>query len=247
MRVIEQSDSYILKSRRQLLWGSRLMVLIMVVGFLVGVVAPVFIFPWSNVLVALVCALFYIFAVYKNTDRRALYHQLQSFTKGIDGEKQVRALLEHNLNNEYTYLPNYVIPKSFVGDIDGLLIGPKGVIIIEVKNWVGSFFVQSGNIYRKYRHNTPLSNPFVQVLRQAEALESFLTANQQSVSVRKLIVLVNGKLSIEGKTGVYITQLGQLLDYISKITPIQNANSQSAALLDVLTQAPTRQSVAVTV
>lgn len=222
------------------------MILIIVAGFLVGIVAPIFIFPRSNVLASLVFALFYIFVVYKNSDRKELFHQLQSFTKGIDGEKQVRALLKKNLNDEYTYLPNYVIPKTFVGDIDGLLVGPKGVIIIEVKNWFGSFLVQSGNIYRKSNPDAQLKNPFIQVARQAEALEDFLKANQQSVPMRKLIVLINGNLSIEGKTGVYIARIGQLLDYISKIPTVQNANNTNAALLKVLTHVPAKQAVAVT-
>lgn len=222
------------------------MVLIIVAGFLIGIVAPVFLFPRPNLIASLGFALLYIFVVYKNSDRKELFHQLQSFTKGINGEKQVRTLLKNNLSDEYTYLPNYVIPKSFVGDIDGLLVGPKGVIIIEVKNWFGSFLVQSGNIYRKSDPEAQLRNPFIQVARQAEALEAFLKANQLSVRTRKLIVLINGKLSIEGKTGIYITDLRQLLDYISKIGLIQNANSQSAAALKVLTQVPAKQTAAVT-
>jgi len=44
-----------------------------------------------------------------------------------------------------------MIPNARIGDIDGLLIGPKGVVILEVKNYQGVFRISGPDLYRRNR------------------------------------------------------------------------------------------------
>lgn len=69
------------------------------------------------------------------------------------GEKAVIEILKEGLNDEYTYIPNFVPQNIKIGDIDGILFGPKGIIIIEVKSWHGQFKFACGEVYKKLAFN----------------------------------------------------------------------------------------------
>jgi len=87
--------------------------------------------------------------VRKHSD--SLFENIGNFKKGKRGEDEVAAMLKENLDDNYTCVENYMIPNARIGDIDGLLIGPKGVVILEVKNYQGVFRISGPDLYRRNR------------------------------------------------------------------------------------------------
>jgi hypothetical protein len=54
--------------------------------------------------------------------------------KGIIGEERLKEVLK-NYPDDYILVFNYEIPEPRIGDIDALLISPKGIFILESKNY----------------------------------------------------------------------------------------------------------------
>ena len=67
---------------------------------------------------------------------RPCYRRLVSFQKGAVGEQSVAELLAR-LPDSYVLLNDLVLP-GHPGNIDHVLIGPCGVVVIETKRWAGT-------------------------------------------------------------------------------------------------------------
>jgi len=76
---------------------------------------------------------------------QGLFNVFNSFLYGIDrkigismagheGEQKVFKELSNILDDRYTVYPNYIIPGHKF-DLDFLIVGPKGLIVVEVKNF----------------------------------------------------------------------------------------------------------------
>jgi len=166
-----------------------------------------------------------IFIIFKDKFK-ALEDSIYKFRKGQRGEDSVVNALTQFLGDEYIYIPNYIIPNSRIGDMDGLIIGPKGVIILEIKNWEGIFRISGRDVYRRLRadiYKLYRKNPFVQVYRCNESLRKLLAYKGMNTRVIPVVVLVSGKISaITGKTEIYITEVEKLVNYILGLPPISN-------------------------
>ena len=153
-----------------------------------------------------------------------LSEEIRNFRYGKEGEESVLNMLSKTLDDNYIYIPNYTIPNTRIGDIDGLLIGPKGIIIIEIKNWDGYFRISGPDVYRKLRgaiFKLYKKSPFKQIARQGQYLAKFLKENGIYMKIIPLVVLVYGRIaSISGKTGIFITEENNLINHIFKLTPI---------------------------
>lgn len=133
----------------------------------------------------------------------------------------VSSLLENEFDDGYTYIRNYPIPKfKGGGDIDGILITPKGIFILEVKFFSGSFEIDNGYFYKKDRKGLILSysnHPIRQANKQREYITELLNKNGHHVHIRSLVVLAHGCITeIRGSTGIYVLKIGKLIDFIKK-------------------------------
>ncbi len=147
------------------------------------------------------------------------------FKYGKEGEEKVQQILAESLNNDYIYVPNYIIPNTKIGDIDGLLISPKGIIILEIKNYVGIFRASGNDLYRKlgkYIFKLYYKNPFQQVLRQKEYLGKFLKEKGINLPIIPIVVLVEGKLQTTKKYEVFITEDINLIKFILNLANMSN-------------------------
>lgn len=71
----------------------------------------------------------------------AAAQEAELYRRGLQGEQALIWFLGQRLDNRYLLLRNYTPPPPFRtgGDIDGVLMGPHGVTVFEVKAWRGVF------------------------------------------------------------------------------------------------------------
>lgn len=71
----------------------------------------------------------------------AAQREAETYRRGLQGEEALIQFLAPRLDNRYLLLRNYVPPPpwSAGGDIDGVLLGPQGVTVFEVKAWRGVY------------------------------------------------------------------------------------------------------------
>lgn len=163
-------------------------------------------------------AYFGLYFFFKETNNKYIDEVYNNFM-GTRGENLIEKLLKDNFDDSYTYIRNYVVSDSKIGDIDGLLIGPNEIVIIEVKYYYGSFEILNGEFYkiRKRSQYHLWHNPIRQVERQKEALIDFLKVNGLNINVRAFVVLASGGISdIKGPTGIYVLNKNNFVDFIKK-------------------------------
>jgi hypothetical protein len=143
---------------------------------------------------------------------------------GKKGEDDICRILEKEFDDAYIYFRNYPIPRDFKkgGDIDGVLITPTGLYVLEIKSYDGSFEIKDGYFYKRTKKGLrehSFNYPIWQANKQHEYVTELLNKNANSVCVRQLIVLAHGRiLNIRGSTGVYILEKNKLVDFIKKDT-----------------------------
>lgn len=130
--------------------------------------------------------------------------QADNYKQGRLGEDKLEAILGARLDGTYTMFRNYMPPKfaGRGGDIDALLVGPKGVAVFEVKAWsgdlrytggewrYGSSTKHGGTRWRK----TP-KNPTEQIINNKERVQCVLArANLGEVSVYPVLSMTRGKV-----------------------------------------------------
>ena len=149
-----------------------------------------------------------IFAVWTE-QRRAPRQQLPSagdtdteekIRAGIAGEQLVATELGRALDDDWTLLRGY---RNRRGEIDHLLLGPRGLFAIEVKNlnatvqidgdrWRADKYDNYGNLVEQH----PITDrkgrsPSQQLNESADELERFLHERGQQVTVQRLVILTH--------------------------------------------------------
>jgi Nuclease-related domain len=119
---------------------------------------------------------------------------------GIAGEELVAVELGRALNDDWTLLRGY---RNRRGEIDHLLLGPRGLFAIEVKNlnatvhidgdrWQADKYDNYGNLVEQ----RPVADrkgrsPSVQLNEPADALQRFLRERGQPVTVQRVVILAH--------------------------------------------------------
>jgi len=119
---------------------------------------------------------------------------------GIEGEQHVAAELGRALGDDWTLLRGY---RNRRGEIDHLLLGPRGLFAIEVKNLNATVYVD-GDRWRADKYDNygnlveqhPIADrkgrsPGEQVNEPADDLERFLGSRGQPVPVQRVVVLAH--------------------------------------------------------
>jgi hypothetical protein len=119
---------------------------------------------------------------------------------GIAGEQLVAVELGRALSDDWTLLRGY---RNRRGEIDDLLVGPKGLFAVEVKNinatvhidgdrWRADKYDNYGNLVEQ----RPIADrkgrsPSEQLNEPAAELERFLHERGQAVTVRRVVILAH--------------------------------------------------------
>jgi hypothetical protein len=119
---------------------------------------------------------------------------------GIEGEQLVATELGRALDDDWTLLRGYVNRR---GEIDHLLLGPRGLFAIEVKNlnatvhvdgdrWRADKYDNYGNLVEQRLIVDRMGrSPSMQLNEPADDLERFLRERGQPVPVRRAVVLAH--------------------------------------------------------
>ena len=105
----------------------------------------------------------------------------QSWNIGYWGERRVLKVLE-DLPDRYTGVTNFVVPGTAQGDIDLLLIGPMGILVVEVKTYAGVIVYEKGRWWKRqtngWKTRLP-KNPSSQVHKNRKAILAYLKQEKE--------------------------------------------------------------------
>jgi hypothetical protein len=229
MQVIKYQESYSSQMIKEMMPKFFIILGLIILIFVLGFISPFKIsslkpYWWIMMLLAA-----FIIPPLMNV-AQSLQEDLEFFKYGKEGENKVLQILEESLDDNFTYITNYVIPNTRIGDIDGLLIGPKGIVILEIKNYAGIFRISGEDMYRKLKgdvYRLYKKNPFEQIMKQKEYLDKFLYEKGINIKITPIVVLVYGKINaITGPTKVLITEANQLPNYIFELPLIPEWNPE---------------------
>ncbi|TSC89215.1 MAG: hypothetical protein G01um10143_596 [Parcubacteria group bacterium Gr01-1014_3] len=225
MKIIQFQESYSSKNLRKYApWGTAVLLVILFVMVTIALTLVIPTLRQSKYLwVVTTIGLIIILISRKYGD--PLFDKISGFQSGKEGEEKILNMLKETLDDSYIYVPNYIIPNTRIGDIDGLLLGPKGVIILEVKNYSGVFDFEAGHMHKKrgWYNFFELPRPVWQTARQKDFLVKFFKTKGVDVRVMAMLVLAGGKIGkITGETGIFITEASKLTNHIFELSPITN-------------------------
>ena len=155
-------------------------------------------------------------------------YSLKNALSGNRGEQKTFALLRKIFDERYRIYPNFTIPDTKF-DNDAVIIGPKGIISIEIKNLKGSFEFIEEEVYkhdicRGYQCICKLHgymNPVSEILRHTEALEKWLyDKGFQNISIHKFLLMTGERsriIKLEQPAIYVITSLEKLKEQMEKI------------------------------
>ncbi|MGD8966996.1 MAG: nuclease-related domain-containing protein, partial [Anaerolineae bacterium] len=113
----------------------------------------------------------------------------KNFKAGRLGEERLTALLQQHLSENWVLFRNVVLPQSS-GDIDAVLVGPRGVFALEVKAYSGEYR-NAGEIWQRRAYGLWRMlerNPTRQARRNAVTLSKYLERRGIDVWVEPRVV-----------------------------------------------------------
>ena len=150
-------------------------------------------------------------------------------TAGITGEHIVAADLGAVLGDEWTLLHGY---RNRRGEIDHILLGPRGMFTIEVKYRNATVDIDGDQWrFRKYDHYGNLvergwitdqrgRSPSVQLNEPTTELERFLLSRRHSVRARRVVILTHPRSALGQCRNVTVdlvaTSTSQLMGLVSQ-------------------------------
>ncbi len=168
-----------------------------------------------------------------------LFSEALGWWQGALGERAIARRLGAILDDQFYLLRNVTLPKQR-GDIDAILIGPPGILALEIKDKTGVYRVDGRDwLYLSHgRWRSSQSNPMRQAQANARRTEEFLAKAGLAFSTRPVVVLANSlaRVTIDNPA-VYIVLQGRLERFIqewcahsqTRLNAIQAA--QAAAIL----------------
>ncbi len=145
-------------------------------------------------------------------------HKYHIYSGGWQGEKQVAKLLTSKLNDDY-YLLNDLYLRDGGGDIDHIVLGPKGVFVLETKNWSGNISC-TGDEWQRVGKRNFSGSPSRQVKRNASKIKQIIDSNPNlrtlGIWVEGIVVFTNNYATLHvSNPTVPILKISQLSSYIS--------------------------------
>jgi hypothetical protein len=143
---------------------------------------------------------------------------------GDEGEKKVYDELVKVLDDKYTVYPNYIIPGHKF-DLDFLIVGPKGLIVMEVKNFSNAtvfsedkaLSVKESGYKKEVTKLVGSSDPRNKIDTHCKVLNSYLNyLDFDNINIKKVLVFAKDHVTIDGKSKIFIVkkiyELGKYFD-----------------------------------
>ena len=151
---------------------------------------------------------------------------------GIKGEKEVVATLKQ-LDDSYLLLNDIKLPSK-QGNIDHILLSPKGVFVIETKNYTGAVSCYQDEWYRESRKEAkPIGSVSKQVKRNALELRNFLRETAKvNTYVNPVCVFTNPSIELTlYQPTVPILQLAELTTFFDQVKPSISITKQELQII----------------
>jgi hypothetical protein len=170
------------------------------------------------------------------------------FAAGAAGERQVADELGQVLDDQWTLFRGYSNPR---GEIDHVLLGPRGLFAIEVKNhnatvdcagdqWWSTKYDKYGNLVgpRQPLADRRGRSPSVQLNEPASQLADFLRSRHHPVAIRRVVVLTHPRAQLRSCTRPTVdicTSVRQLRKLLND-SPVAIAAAERAELARLITK-----------
>lgn len=184
-------------------------------GFFIVVAGGLALFPASdpqtNLILKVAAALMFAFAV------GSLNRSLNWYFGDRGEQKTLQQLSE--LPDDYLAISNVILPNTKRGDIDMLLLGPHGVLVIEVKTYADNY-AANGDDWVNIKENgyrMKIKSPSRQLKGNVKAVERFLNQRGVAAAVHGVLAMNDGfRGKIEAPT-VAIKKRSELADYVRSL------------------------------
>lgn len=151
----------------------------------------------------------------------------QYMAAGLRGENEVARILADGLDHSYYLYNDLSIRSGFSrAQIDHLVVSPKGIFLLETKNWRGRLTGDEED--RKWlQHRSPdqpprpLNNPVLQNRRHVAVLEKFLqTGGVPAIPIVPMLVFTGRNTSIDiTNQKTLLMWPRETVDYIQRYRP----------------------------
>jgi len=171
------------------------------------------------------------------------FHEEAKLTAGMEGELLVANHLDLVLGDEWMLLRGY---KNRRGEIDGILIGPQGVIAIEVKHynatascagdewWFDKYDRKGKHVGYDRRTDRAGRSPSRQLNVAANALQEFLGRRGKQVAIRRVVLLTHERSRLGETSDVTVdlisTSTSGVLTYLITDKPVILSEADRKAL-----------------
>jgi hypothetical protein len=140
------------------------------------------------------------------------WREYTNYKKGFEGEVMVAELLKLGLPDDF-YLINDVKIKDVNGrvrNIDHVVLSPRGIFVIETKNWKGKITAVED------RWSTTIGNPSRQTQKNAlfikKVIESLEHFKSMRIWVEPIVVFANSDIELDVRNmAVKVAKLNELL------------------------------------
>lgn len=149
--------------------------------------------------------------------------------RGADGELMALSSLG-TLNDDYTCVANFVVPGTRQGDTDLLVLGPFGILAIEVKTYSGHYACHGDAWYEIRSDGTKQqlrASVSKQVKRNRKALQHYLIDFDVSSPVYAVVVFKDTTRLQMYRPTVPVLSPETLAEYIRELPEAQNKNTVS--------------------
>ena len=152
----------------------------------------------------------------------------QSYKQGLVGEQYIENLLTSKFSDEYVLI-NDLILNNCQGNIDHVVIGPSGIIVIETKYWSNTYGSIRAIYYSDYRLHVyshsgykieNYGNPVKQVKTNAKNLYRELENIGIKKTVVPIVVIIGLDIPIRSKTADNVIVLNPR-DLVSQIQSVR--------------------------
>jgi hypothetical protein len=117
-----------------------------------------------------------------------------TWKSGLNGERRVVNNVSRNLSNEYSLFNDVLIRDGCKGNIDHIIVGPKGILVIETKNNQGAIS------YDGFKWTGIKGSPSQQVnknmFRVKDILKNCEVFKNKELYLRSIVVFSNPKAKI---------------------------------------------------
>lgn len=154
-----------------------------------------------------------------------------AWAAGADGERRVAAALATLPADWLVLHDRLLMPGLAESNLDHLLVGPHGIILIDAKNWAGHLGEWNGSVYQHsmtqggFRQHRPVDRQFAGVRSMAREV-----ARRTGFRVMNVICLAGRQAEDFGDprviNGVWVVPLGRLVDFLTSLPPVPIADRQ---------------------